>query len=83
VMITIMLDAPTSFDEAIFMCKSSAGALNFSHMRFSIIENSVRSESGMHRFRIILPVSSAASRLVVKPRQSEGIVHFEAVTVQH
>ena len=52
-------------------------------MSFSVIENSVRSESGMHQFRIILPVPSAASRLVVKPRQSEGIVHFEAVTFQH
>ena len=82
VMIVITFGEPTSLDEAIFKCKSS-GAVSFSHMSFSVIENSVRSESGMHQLRIILPVPSAASRLVVKPRQSEGIVHFEAVTVQH
>ena len=81
VMITIVFENPTPLDRAIFRCKSSS-AVDHSHMTFSIAENSVKSCSGIFRFNVILPVPSSASRLLVKPRQSEGIVHFEAVTIQ-
>lgn len=81
VRLTLVLDSPEAQDEVVVMCKTSAGQL-FSIKRFLVSKYSTQIDIGVHCVDVILSVPYVASRLIVKPRQSEGIVRFDALTIR-
>lgn len=78
----LSLTEPSSGDEVIVLARTADGRV-LSRMRFDVEEHSVQNKQPFSRSEVHLTFSVpiSASRLVVRPRQSTGVISFESLSL--